>query len=84
MISVGALTPILVCFHKLEITPLSNFNHSRDGTRRRLRPCVIQREVTNGYRTPWAAQAEGDARAAIDTARLVGENPFDVVIATLA
>ena len=32
MISVGALTPILVCFHKLEITPPSNFNHSRDGT----------------------------------------------------
>ena len=32
MISVGALTPILVCFHKLEITPPSNFNQSCDGT----------------------------------------------------
>ena len=32
MISVGALTPVLVCFHKLEIAPLSNFNHLRDGT----------------------------------------------------
>jgi hypothetical protein len=32
VISVGALTPILVCFHKPEITPLSNSNHSRDGT----------------------------------------------------
>ena len=32
MISVGALTPILVCFHKLEITSLSNFNQSCDGT----------------------------------------------------
>jgi len=32
VISVGALTPILVCFHKLEITPPSNFNQSRDGT----------------------------------------------------
>ena len=32
MISVGARTPILVCFHKPEITPPSNFNHSRDGT----------------------------------------------------
>jgi hypothetical protein len=32
VISAGALTPVLVCFHKLEITPLSNFNHSRDGT----------------------------------------------------
>ena len=35
MISVGALTPILVCFHKLEITPPSNSNHSRDGTNAR-------------------------------------------------
>jgi hypothetical protein len=32
VISVGALTPVSVCFHKLEITPLSNFNHFRDGT----------------------------------------------------
>src|SRR3954449_4971723 len=32
VISVGALTPVLVCFHKLEITPPSNFNHPRDGT----------------------------------------------------
>src|SRR3954452_15619533 len=32
VISVGARTPILVCFHKLEITPPSNSNHSRDGT----------------------------------------------------
>jgi hypothetical protein len=34
VISAGALTPVLVCFHKLEITPLSNFNHSRYGTKR--------------------------------------------------
>jgi hypothetical protein len=32
VISVGALTPILVCFHKLEITPPSNSNHSRYAT----------------------------------------------------
>jgi hypothetical protein len=38
VISAGALTPVLVCFHKLEITPLSNFNHSRDGTIDRRSP----------------------------------------------
>jgi hypothetical protein len=32
VISIGALTPILVCFHKLEITPPPNFNHSGYGT----------------------------------------------------
>ena len=51
---------------------------------RKLRPCVIQRKVTNGYRAMWAAQAEADVRTTIDTARLAGENPFDVIIATLA
>jgi hypothetical protein len=25
---------------------------------RKLRPCVIQRKVTNGYRAMWAAKAE--------------------------
>ena len=40
MISVGALTPILVCFHKLEITPPSNFNQSCDGTFRKVRGIV--------------------------------------------
>jgi transposase len=51
---------------------------------RKLRPCVIQRKVTNGYRAMWAAQAEADVRTTIDTARLKGANPFTVVVSTLA
>ena len=51
---------------------------------RKLRPCVIQRKVTNGYRAMWAAEAEADVRTTIDTARLKGANPFDVIITTLA
>jgi len=51
---------------------------------RKLRPCVIQRKVTNGYRAMWAAQAEADVRTTIDTARLNGANPFDVIVAALA
>ena len=51
---------------------------------RKLRPSVIQRKVTNGYRAMWAAQAEADVRTTTDTARLVGANPFDVILATLA
>ncbi len=51
---------------------------------RKLRPCVIQRKVTNGYRAMWAAQAEADVRTTIDTARLDGGNPFDVIIGILA
>jgi transposase len=51
---------------------------------RKLRPCVIQRKVTNGYRAMWAAKAEADVRTTIDTARLKGANPFDVIVGTLA
>ena len=51
---------------------------------RKLRPCVIQRKVTNGYRAMWAAEAEADVRTTIDTARLVGANPFTVIVGTLA
>jgi hypothetical protein len=43
VISVGALTPILVCFHKLEITPPSNSNHLRDGT-----PAVVSPKSATG------------------------------------
>ena len=51
---------------------------------RKLRPCVIQRKVTNGYRAMWAAEAEADVRTTIDTARLTGANPFDVIVSVLA
>jgi transposase len=57
---------------------------TNNGSERRLRPCVIQRKVTNGYRAMWAAQAEADVRTTIDTARLRAANPFDVILATLA
>ena len=51
---------------------------------RKLRPCVIQRKVTNGYRAMWAAEAEADVRTAVDTARLNGANPFATIIGILA
>jgi transposase len=50
---------------------------------RKLRPCVIQRKVTNGNRAMWAAEAEADVRTAIDTARLKGANPLSVIVSTL-
>ncbi len=37
---------------------------------RALRPAVIQRKVTNGYRAMWAAQGEAAVRTVVDTARL--------------
>ena len=52
---------------------------------RDLRPAVIQRKITNGYRAMWAAQGEADVRTVVDTARLTpGANIFGTIVATLS
>jgi transposase len=52
---------------------------------RALRPAVVQRKVTNGYRAMWAAQGEADIRTVIDTARLKpGANRFQTILAVVA
>ena len=51
---------------------------------RALRPSVIQRKVTNGYRAKWAADAEADLRTTVDTARLTGANPFRTILGVLS
>jgi transposase len=48
---------------------------------RALRPAVVQRKVTNGYRSMWAAQGEADIRTVVDTARLKpGVNRFQTIL----
>ena len=66
------------CDYPGEVEPTNNTSE------RKLRPCVIQRKVTNGYRAMWAAQAEADVRTTVDTARLRGANPFNVIVDNLA
>src|SRR5215210_7000262 len=52
---------------------------------RALRPAVIQRKVTNGYRALWAAEGEADIRTVIDTARLGPEtNAFKTILQTVS
>jgi transposase len=51
---------------------------------RRLRPCVIQRKVTNGYRAKWAADNEAAVRTIVDTARLSGLDPFQTILNVVA
>lgn len=51
---------------------------------RALRPSVIQRKVTNGYRAKWAADAEADLRTTVDTARLTGANPFRTILGAVS
>ena len=52
---------------------------------RALRPAVIQRKVTNGYRAMWAAEGEADIRTVVDTARLgPGTNAFNTILQTVS
>jgi len=51
---------------------------------RALRPAVIQRKVTNGYRAMWAAEYEAAVRTAVDTAALAGAGPFQTILQTVA
>ena len=51
---------------------------------RALRPAVINRKVTNGFRAQWAAEADAAVRTVVDTASLVGTNPFTQIRQTLS
>src|SRR3954464_8846561 len=51
---------------------------------RALRPAVVQRKVTNGYRAMWAAEGEAAIRTVVDTARLgPGTSPFSTILKTV-
>ncbi len=48
---------------------------------RALRPSVIHRKVTNGFRSEWGAHAYAALATIIETAKLQGRNVFDVLVA---
>jgi transposase len=52
---------------------------------RDLRPAVVQRKVTNGYRAMWAAEGEAAIRTVVDTARLSpGASVFSTILQTVS
>jgi transposase len=50
---------------------------------RALRPAVISRKVTNGFRSSWAAHADTALRTVIDTERLAGISPYHAIRNTI-
>lgn len=54
-----------------------------NGSERLLRPAVVQRKVTNGYRAMWAAEGEAAIRTVVDTARLTGSSSFGAILKTI-
>jgi transposase len=57
---------------------------TNNGCERALRPAVIQRKVTNGFRSMWAAKGDCAVRTVVDTAKLDGQTPFQTILTTLA
>jgi transposase len=57
---------------------------TNNGSERLLRPSVVQRKMTNGYRAMWAAEGEADIRTVVDTARLAGHSPFGTILTIVA
>lgn len=56
---------------------------TNNGCERALRPAVIQRKVTNGFRSMWAAKGDCAVRTVVDTQKLSGMSPFQTILATL-
>src|SRR5215213_2277556 len=58
---------------------------TNNGCERALRPAVVQRKVTNGYRSMWAAEGEAAVRTVVDTARLrPGSSAFNTILTTVS
>jgi transposase len=57
---------------------------TNNGCERLLRPAVVQRKVTNGYRAMWAASGEAAIRTVVDTARLTRAGTFGTILKTVS
>ena len=55
---------------------------TNNGSERLLRPSVVQRKMTNGFRAMWAAEGESAIRTVVDTARLTGATSFGTILKT--
>jgi transposase len=57
---------LLVFMTRRDVEPTNN------ASERELRPSVIFRKVTNGFRSNWGAKAHADLRSIVATAHLTG------------
>jgi transposase len=45
---------------------------------------VIQRKITNGFRSMWAAKGDCAVRTVVDFAKLAGSSPLQTILKALA
>ena len=57
---------------------------TNNGSERALRPCVVFRKITNGFRTEWGANLYADIRSVIETARRRSIGALEAIRLTLA
>jgi transposase len=76
-ISVDGREKLLVFMTRRDVEPTNN------ASERALRPSVIFRKVTNGFRSTWGANAHADLRSIVATARLAGLGALAAVRAAL-
>ena len=78
MFEVTARDKLMVFLTRRDVEPTNN------GAERELRPSVIFRKVTNGFRSLWGAKAHADLRSIVATGRLAGQGPLAAIRAVLA
>jgi transposase len=64
---------IFVFLYRTDVSPTNNLSE------RYLRPSVIHRKVSGGFRSDWGAQAYAALKSLIDTGALAGIAPFEVI-----
>lgn len=68
---------LLVFLHDPAVPPHNN------ASERALRPSVVHRKVTGGFRSAWGAHAYAALASVIDTAKLRGQPVFDTLVALM-
>jgi transposase len=68
---------LFVCLARTDVPATNNC------AERALRPAVIDRKVTNGFRAQWGADAYAALLSITDTARLHGRSPFQAILAIM-
>ena len=68
---------LFVCLARTDVPATNNC------AERALRPAVIHRKVTNGFRAQWGADAYAALLSITDTARLHGRSPFQAILASM-
>lgn len=70
--------------HLFVFVTVRELEATNNGSERALRPCAVYRKITNGFRSPWAAELYADVRSAVETGRRRAIPAIDAIRLTLA